>query len=156
MPYAAIAVVAMAYMLMASRTRIAAVVYSVLLIGIASFSQIGVFGWQRANAAQYATLHADARAMKNLIPAAARDKGLIVGPKWNEVLAHFLFNFDSSPHVLVRPEGSLLTRADIPADTEWLILIGNYTTGFPSEVWQRTPQLTYVILTPQETNELAR
>jgi phosphoglycerol transferase len=156
MPYGAILAVAVAYTLMVWRGQRAAVAYSVLLIGLASLSHVGVFGWQRANAAQHAALHADARMMKSLIPAASHDKGLIVGPEWNEVLAHFLYNFESSPHVLVRPEGSRLTKDDVPADAEWAILIGNYAMDFPSQPWQRTALITCVRLTPRETDEPAR
>ena len=94
LPYMAIGAVLLTHVLMAWRARSARVVYPMLLIGLASASQVGVFAWQRASSLQHAALHADAREIRRLIPNSVRDQGLIVGPEWNEVLAHFLFNFN--------------------------------------------------------------
>jgi hypothetical protein len=156
LPYAAIAAVVTSYVLMAWRTTMARVVYPVVLIALAAASHVGILGWQRATSIQHASLHADARAMRQLIPEAERNQGLIVGPEWNEVIAHFLFNFESSPRVLVRPLGSLLTRSDIPPHTAWVILIGNYATGFPSKPWLETPRATYINLTTDGENDAAK
>ena len=142
LPYMAIGAVLLTHVLMAWRARLARVVYPMLLIGLASASHVGVFAWQRASSLQHAALHADARELRRLIPNSVRDQGLIVGPEWNAVLAHFLFNFNSSARVLVRPPGSLLARSDISPHTGWVILVGDYTPVFPSTPWLKTPRVT--------------
>jgi hypothetical protein len=80
-----------------------------------------------------------------MIPAEARDQGVVVGPEWNGALAYFLFNFQSSPRVLVRDPGLPLTRADLPPDAAWALLIGPYNPDFGASRW-RTGTVTFVTL----------
>ena len=146
LPYVAVGTVVVGYAVMSWCTRLARLVYPILLIVVTSGSHVGARAWQRANSAQLEPLHADARALRQLMPAVARNQVLVVGPEWNGVLAHFLFNFDASPHVLVRPVGSSLTPSDIPSDSGWVILVGDYPLAFPSTEWVKTPRLTCVKL----------
>ena len=75
LPYMAIAAVLFTHILMAWRARLARVVYPMLLVGLASASQVGVFAWQRASSLQHAALHADAREIRRLIPNTVRRQG---------------------------------------------------------------------------------
>jgi hypothetical protein len=96
-------------------------------------------------------LRADGRAMKRIIPADERDKGLVVGSEWNGGLAYFMFNFGSSAHVLVRAAGAVLTDADIPAGTRWVVLTERYQPVFRATVSLRTPQITLMTVNPGGT-----
>ena len=124
------------------RGRAALFLYPLLLLTLFSISNIGVTAWQHGNSRDHAMLRADGRAIKQIIPADERDKGLVVGSEWNGPLAYFLFNLGSSAHVLVRAEGAVLTDADIPAGARWVVLTDRYQPVFRATVSLRTPQIT--------------
>ena len=139
-----IAAAVVSYLLILWRGRFALFLYPWLLLALFSLSNVGVTAWQRANSAHNAALRADARAMQQLIPLSERNEGLVVGPEWNGPLAYVLFNLGSSARVLVREPGSVLTDADIPSGTRWVLLVGQYTPAFRSNPLLQTPRVSYI------------
>ena len=137
-----IALAVAGYALMLWRGRSARLVYPALLIALFAISNVRVTAWQFTNSLDNSGLRADARSMSRIIAPSERNDGLVVGPEWNGALAYFLFNFGSSAHVLVRPEGSPITAADLPAGTRWVVLIGHYTAAFPAGASHYTPRVT--------------
>ena len=129
--YVAIAATVLAYGLIAWRGRRAAVVYPSLLIALFAVDNLGVSGWQFKNSRDNLALRADARAAAQLLATAGRDRGVVVGTEWNGPLAYYLFNFRSSPRVLVRDAETVLTRTDVPADAQWVLTVGRYRADFP-------------------------
>jgi phosphoglycerol transferase len=141
---AAITVALISYALMLWRGRRALFLYPLLLLMVFSLGNIEVTAWQHAYSVNNATLRADARAMKQLIPSGELDRGLVVGSEWNGPLAYSLFNLGSSARVLVRDAGSVITEADIPAGARWVLLIGRYQAAFPATISVRTPQVALI------------
>ena len=141
---AAIATAVTSYALILWRGRPALFLYPLLLLTIFSLSNFEVILWQHANTALYATLRADARAMKQLIPTDERDQGIVVGSDRYGPMAYFLFNLGSSARVLVRDTGSVLTDADIPAGTRWVLLTDWYQTAFRATASMRTPAVAFI------------
>jgi hypothetical protein len=144
--YGAVGAAVAVYVWMAIRGRRVWLAYPILLIALFSASNAGVVAWQRASSRDHLALRADARAAKQLIPAGARNAGIVIGPEWNGRLAYFLFNFQSSPRVLVRDPAIPLRRADLPADARWVLLIGPYQTDFADGTRWRTGTVTFVDL----------
>jgi hypothetical protein len=147
--YGAVAAAVGTYSLVAWRGRRAAVLYPALLIGLFAASSLGVSAWQRLNSSRNLILRADARAMRQLIPAAQASRGVVVGPEWNGALAYFLFNYQASPRVLVHDPGVRLTRTEIPEGTPWVVLLGDYELDVPAAVSWRTREAVFVGLAPQ-------
>jgi phosphoglycerol transferase len=140
--YAGNAAAVTSHALILWRGRSALLLYPLLLLTVFSISNIGVTALQHADSVDYAMLRADARAMKQLIPASEQDNGLVVGSEWNGPLAYFMFNFRSSARVLVRPGGAVLTDADIPAGARWVVLTDRYQCVCRATTALRTPQIT--------------
>jgi hypothetical protein len=140
--YAGTAAAVTSHALILWRGRAALFLYPLFLLTVFSISNIGVTALQRANSVDNAILRADARAMKQFIPASEQDKGLVVGSEWNGPLAYFMFNFRSSARVLVRGAGAVLTDADIPAGARWVLLTDRYQPAFRATTYLRTPQVT--------------
>jgi phosphoglycerol transferase len=143
--YGAVFATVAVYALIAFRGRRAWLAYPALLIPLFAASHAGVSGWQRAVSREQAPIRADARAARQLIAAEALDRGVVVGPEWNGALAYFLFNFQASPRVLVHDPAVPLTRADLPPDAEWAVLIGPYRADLGAPGW-RTSAITFVAL----------
>ena len=142
----AIAATAVAYGTLAWAGRRAAVFYPVLLIALFAISNASVSGWQLKNSRDHAALRADAQAARQLIPAAARDHGVVIGPEWNGPLAYYLFNFQSSPHVLVRDPAATLTAADVPSGARWVLMLGRYRSELAIKPAWQTRQITFLDL----------
>jgi phosphoglycerol transferase len=132
------------YALILWRGRPALMLYPLSLLIIFSLSNVEVTLWQRASTGLYATLRASARAMKQLIPPDERDQGLVVGSDRYGRMAYFLFNFGSSARVLVRDTGSVLTDADIPAGTQWVLLTDWYRDTFRATASLRTQYIAFI------------
>jgi hypothetical protein len=140
--YAGTAAAVSSHALILWRGRSAMFLYPLLLLILFSISNIGVTALQHADSVDYAMLRADARALKQLIPASEQDQGLVVGSEWNGPLAYFMFNFRSSARVLVRAGGAVLTDADIPAEARWVLLTDRYQSVFRATTSLRTPHIT--------------
>jgi phosphoglycerol transferase len=140
--YAGTAAAVTSHALILWRGRAAMFLYPLLLLTVFSISNIGVTALQHADSADHAGLRADARAMRQLIPASEQDQGLVVGSEWNGSLAYFMFNFRSSARVLVRAGGAMLTAADIPAEARWVLLTDRYQCVCRATTSLRTPQIT--------------
>ena len=141
---AGIAIAVISYGLILWRGRPALFLYPLLLLTIFSLSNFEVTIWQYANTALYSTLRADARAMRQLIPPAERDQGLVVGSERYGSMSYFLFNLGSSARVLVRDTGSVLTDADIPAGTQWVLLTDWYRPAFRATTSLSIPQVAFI------------
>jgi phosphoglycerol transferase len=142
--YTVIATVLIGYALILWRGRRALFVYPLLLSTVFLLSNIEVTAWQRANSVIYGRLRADARAMKQFIQPAERDKGLVVGADWNETLAYFLFNLGSSARVLVRDAGAPIADADIPAGARWVLVVHRDRPAFPATRALQTPHVAFM------------
>ena len=135
--YLAIAATALAYLLLAWRGQRARVIYPALLTALFAFDNVAVSRWQFKSSGDNLALRADARAAAERLAVPGRDRGVVIGPEWNGPLAYYLFNFRSSPRVLVRSADTVLTRADVPADARWMLTVGHYRADFPlTAAWQ--------------------
>ena len=142
--YFVIAAMAVAYAALAWRGPRAAMLYPALLCVVFALGNIGVAGWQLENSRANLALRADARAAAQLLESTGRDRGVVIGPEWNGPLAYYLFNFRSSPRVLVRSPGGVLTRSDLPADARWVLTLGRYRADFPlTPAWQTSQVVCY-------------
>jgi phosphoglycerol transferase len=138
----AIGVAIAAYAVMLWRGAGGVRAYSFALIAVFSVSSLRVTDWQRVNSVENSRLRSDARFTRRMVDANAPGPGLVVGPEWNGPIAYFLFNFHSSPAVLVRPRGAVVATSDVPPDARWVILIGEYKHALGVPPWVQTPRVT--------------
>jgi hypothetical protein len=142
----AIGATALTYGVLAWTGRRAALAYPALVIALFTVGNVGVSGWQLKSSGDNAALRADAQAARQLIAAGSRDRGVVIGPEWNGPLAYCLFNFQSSPRVLVRDPSTALTQADVPAGAHWVLLLGRYRSQLQiTPMWQ-TGQIAFLDL----------
>jgi hypothetical protein len=78
---------------------------------------------------------------------------VVIGPEWNGALAYFLFNFQSSPRVLVRDPARAVTAADLPRGAKWAVLVGPYRNESGGAIGWRTGNITFVDLTRRPAAE---
>lgn len=137
-----------AYAVLAWKPGFRGVLYPIFLCTVFVVSQYRETAWQVAQANAFGPLSPQGRAMRNLLPEAARSRGVIIGADRYNRMAYFLFGFSSSAHVRQMPPGTQITADQLPSDIEWIMLLDTYDLKIPVQSSLRAGELWIGWLSP--------
>jgi hypothetical protein len=110
--------------------------------------QYNVWRWQVENTTGQGQITREARAAATLLPPALRDRGLVVGERRHGRMAFALYGLMANSRVLARPALSVLTRADVPPDVDWILTTDPIAVDLPCRSVIAGEQTTFYKLLP--------
>lgn len=153
LPWVLAGVIAMAAVLIAIRPGWTLWTVGTTMLCLFVAGHYNVWRWQSASVADQGLITMEARAVATLLPPSSRDRGLVVGAHRYGTMAFALYGLMANNRVLHRPELSVLTRRDLPADVEWILTTDPIAVDMPCSAVIAGQKTTFFRLLPFASGE---
>jgi len=143
---------AVLYALPKAWTRYVAIVYVAFWMVVANRQNTA---FQRVTTQTLGLLTTEARTLTSMGDLSGR-RGVVVGSQRYGRLSYVLFGLSARAGVLVRPEGSIISDAELPPGCEWVLCDGNFSPRFRYQSILTSEHLGLFLLRAGQGSPLSR
>lgn len=132
-------VLALAALAFVAQSRRVVMWLSAAVLAIFAMGTISNIRFQQAVITNNRILTEAGRFARDQFPSSSDSNVLVVGTDRYGAMAYLLFGMKCRCHVRSMPEGSQLTRSDLPAGVRMIFAVRSYPLDFPAELMFETP-----------------